>query len=386
MKKVTKMLACSVLAISVLVSIVSPVSANSFPFTDVSEESEYYEAIEYCYSRGIIYGTSPTTFSPTATLNRAMMVTLLYRMSGSSMKRAPTGFTDVPTGSYYYYAVGWAQYYNVVYGVSTTSFAPLHILTREPTISLLYRYATAYKGVSFSLISSSYANNLSDYSSISTYAKPAVNWALNCGIIKNSTTTFFPCTGTSRQSCALFLYQYLSKVDGSGKAYSMRSLSVGTAAQISEIISAMNYPSCTGYDLTRREMQFALRNSKVLFSHSHGANSYLVLADGNLQSTSIAKDSLTQLQLVYVSACNSGNEFVPALYNTGGAASAVGFKNTITASSSNDGIHFFNLRFFYHLSTGCSIGVAIRRARQELLESYGSYAGSDAIVFYGSFS
>lgn len=126
----------------------------------------------------------------------------------------------------------------------------------------------------------------------------------------------------------------------------MRSLSVGTAAQISEIISAMNYPSCTGYDLTRREMQFALRNSKVLFSHSHGANSYLVLADGNLQSTSIAKDSLTQLQLVYVSACNSGNEFVPALYNTGGAASAVGFKNTITASSSNDGIHFFNLRFF----------------------------------------
>lgn len=166
----------------------------------------------------------------------------------------------------------------------------------------------------------------------------------------------------------------------------MRSLSVGTAAQISEIISAMNYPSCTGYDLTRREMQFALRNSKVLFSHSHGANSYLVLADGNLQSTSIAKDSLTQLQLVYVSACNSGNEFVPALYNTGGAASAVGFKNTITASSSNDGIHFFNLHFFYHLSTGCSIGVAIRRARQELLESYGSYAGSDAIVFYGSFS
>ena len=236
------------------------------------------------------------------------------------MKRAPTGFTDVPTGSYYYYAVGWAQYYNVVYGVSTTSFAPLDILTREQTISLLYRYATAYKGVSFSLISSSYANNLSDYSSISTYAKPAVNWALNCGIIKNSTTTFFPCTGTSRQSCALFLYQYLSKVDG------------------------------------------------------------------NLQSTSIAKDSLTQLQLVYVSACNSGNEFVPALYNTGGAASAVGFKNTITASSSNDGIHFFNLRFFYHLSTGCSIGVAIRRARQELLESYGSYAGSDAIVFYGSFS
>ena len=62
MKKVTKMLACSVLVISVLVSIVSPVSANSFPFTDVSEESEYYEAIEYCYSRGIIYGTSPTTF------------------------------------------------------------------------------------------------------------------------------------------------------------------------------------------------------------------------------------------------------------------------------------------------------------------------------------
>ena len=46
MKKVTKMLACSVLVISVLVSIVSPVSANSFPFTDVSEESEYYEAIE----------------------------------------------------------------------------------------------------------------------------------------------------------------------------------------------------------------------------------------------------------------------------------------------------------------------------------------------------
>lgn len=43
----------------------------------------------------------------TATVNRSMAVTIPYRMSGSTLRRAPVGFTDVVSGTYY--AVGWAQ-------------------------------------------------------------------------------------------------------------------------------------------------------------------------------------------------------------------------------------------------------------------------------------
>lgn len=130
----------------------------------------------------------------TATVNRSMAVTIPYRMSGSTLRRAPVGFTDVVSGTYY--AVGWAQYYGVVNGVTTTSFAPTHGVTNEQILTMLHRYATGYCGRTYQTYKS-FATNLADYSSIMSYSRTAVNWALNAGIV-------MPTSGSSTRR-AMFL-------------------------------------------------------------------------------------------------------------------------------------------------------------------------------------
>lgn len=373
------------LALTLLFNLMPVTNATDLPFTDVSTSSTFYEAIKYCYDKGIMRGTAPTEFSPNAHLERAMMVTILYRISGSSMRRAPTGFTDVPAGSYFYYAVGWAQYFNIVNGVSSTSFAPDDTVSHEQMMVMLYRYATNYENYTYSLISGSYAAGLNDYSIIDSYARAAVNWALNCGIIDEGTTWFHPSMGTSRQWCAQYLFDFLSKVLGTGKSFAIRSLSVGRSSNISYIISSMGYQSCLGYDLTPREMKFALQNSKILFSHSHGGDDSIVLNGGSLTAADIRKNSLSNLELAYISACYAGNNFITALRDTGGAGAVVGFKSTISAGSDSNGIHYFNERFFYYLKNGNSIYNSIRKARADTYEVYKAYYGSDQAVYYGSY-
>lgn len=381
MKKVFYRLTSALLLLSVFVSIV-PTASAAMPFTDVPSTSNYYEAIEYCYDHGIMNGTTSTTFAPTTALSRAMFVTVLYRMSGSSMQRAPTGFTDVPSGAYYYYAVGWAQYYGIVNGVSSTSFEPNTNVTREQAITILYRYATSYKGYSYNLLSSSYASTLNDYSSISSYARTAVNWALNCGIVSETTSYFYPKSLTLRQLCAEYLFRYLTKVQGRGKAYSIRSLSPGTASDIAWHISSMGYSTCTGYDLTAREMKFALRNSTVLFSHSHGNTNLIQMENGNVYSSDISTNSLYNMDLVYISACYAGNEFAPRLHDIGGAKAAVGFLDEVSASSDSDGIHYYNLMFFYYLKMGYDLEACKQNAYDDLIYIYNYDYGTDSCRIY----
>lgn len=380
-------LICRLLTIILTVTFLgTTVVASDFPFSDVSQNSPYYEAIQYCYENGVMAGTSPTTFSPDTILSRGMIVTILYSVNGGNEYFAPTGFTDVPAGSYYYYPVGWAQHYGIVAGKSSTSFAPNDPVTHEQAVAILYKYATVYLGANYSLISSSYASMLNDYSSISSYARPAVNWGLNCGIIAENTTSFYPKQGTKRELCAMMFFKYLTRVRGNGKAFSMRSLSPGTASNIAYTMgSNMGYEKCLGYDLTVREMRFALGNTGIIFSHSHGDQNMIALNDGSLSASSISSGWLSDVDLVYISACKAGATLVPTLYNTGGAQSAVGFINNITASTSSDGIHYFNLHFFQYLSTGYTIGGAIYRAKLDLYLQQGSYYGSDSAVYYGTY-
>ncbi len=379
----------SLLIVGAIVLSILPLASAAMPFTDVPTSSPYYEAIEYCYDHGIMNGLSATTFAPETTLNRAMLVTILYRMSGSTMKRAPTGFTDVPSGTYYYYAVGWAQYYNIVNGITSTTFSPLGTLTREMTITLLYRYATSYKGYSYSMLSSSYAAELNDYSQISNYARTAVNWALNCGIVNSSIMYFNPKAGTARQLCAQYIFRYLTRVQGGAKAFSMRDATIGLSPQISSLMTSMGYSSCVGYDLTKREMLFAMKNSRILFSNSHGISNGIKLMDGYLYSSDIPANVPSKLDLVYISACYSGQQFVPNLYNKG-AKAAVGFKGNISCTATGDGVAHFNYLVFLYLSRGDNLQTAIDKAKAFIKEGYGRDAyeefGIDSIVTYGSFN
>ena len=88
-----------------------------FPFTDVVAGTWYYGAAAYAYNNGLFAGMTPTTFAPNATMTRAMLVSVLWRLAGAPAPKAPNTFVDVPDGAWYTDAVTWAAENGVVSGI-----------------------------------------------------------------------------------------------------------------------------------------------------------------------------------------------------------------------------------------------------------------------------
>lgn len=117
-----------------------PQAANRVnPFTDVSVNDYYYEAVLWAVENGITGGTTATTFAPNATCTRAQVVTFLWRYSKEDASILPM-FTDVAESDYYYGAVAWAVENGVTTGVTDTTFAPGNPCTRGQIVTFLYRY------------------------------------------------------------------------------------------------------------------------------------------------------------------------------------------------------------------------------------------------------
>ena len=108
-------------------------------FTDVEEDSYYYDAVVWAVENGITNGVSATEFAPDAICTRAQVVTFLWRAAGEPKVEAEMSFADVEDGAYYYDAVVWAVDNGITNGVSATEFAPAADCTRAQAITLIYR-------------------------------------------------------------------------------------------------------------------------------------------------------------------------------------------------------------------------------------------------------
>ena len=116
----------------------APKSA-SMPFTDVPKDSYYDTAVLWAVENGITKGTSDTTFSPDATCSRAQIVTFLWRSQKSPAVGSLNPFTDVSANAYYTDAVLWAVEENITKGTTATTFSPDTDCTRAQIVTLLYR-------------------------------------------------------------------------------------------------------------------------------------------------------------------------------------------------------------------------------------------------------
>lgn len=116
-----------------------PASANC-PFTDVSADDYYYKAVLWAVEKGIVKGTSPTTFSPSATVTRSQSMTFLWRAAGETTSISANPFADVSKDAYYYDAVLWAVQKDITKGTSDTAFSPDGGCTRAQIVTFLYRY------------------------------------------------------------------------------------------------------------------------------------------------------------------------------------------------------------------------------------------------------
>ena len=109
------------------------------PFTDVSKDSVYYNAILWAVEKGITKGATETTFDPNAVCTRGQIVTFLFRASGNEKVATGTDFADVASGSYCADAVAWAVANKVANGFADGTFRPEATCTRGQAVTFIYR-------------------------------------------------------------------------------------------------------------------------------------------------------------------------------------------------------------------------------------------------------
>ena len=184
-----------------------------FPFTDVVAGTWYYGAAAYAYNNGLFAGMTPTTFAPNATMTRAMLVSVLWRLAGAPAPKAPNTFVDVPDGAWYTDAVTWAAENGVVSGIGGSRFDPSGFVTREQTAEILYNYAHS-KGYDVSARADLTA--FPDAGSVSGWAENALSWANAAGLIngtvRDGQTILDPQGSASRAQVAMILMNYVEHV------------------------------------------------------------------------------------------------------------------------------------------------------------------------------
>ena len=113
--------------------------SRTIPFTDVPADSYYYDAVLWAVENGITKGTSSTTFSPDDTCTRAQIVTFLWRSEQSPAAGSSNPFTDVSADAYYADAVLWAVKEAITTGTTRTTFSPDAECTRAQIVTFLWR-------------------------------------------------------------------------------------------------------------------------------------------------------------------------------------------------------------------------------------------------------
>lgn len=159
-------------------------------FKDVPQNSWFASAVQYVTSNSLMNGTSTTAFSPSATMSRGMLMTVLARYAGESTEGGTV---------WYEKGMNWAKNK----GVSDGS-APNRNITREQLAAMLYRYAGEPDGAADL---SAYA----DAGSVSAYAEKAVQWCVKNGILTGKTSsTLAPKATATRAECAAMLQRFAS--------------------------------------------------------------------------------------------------------------------------------------------------------------------------------
>jgi hypothetical protein len=127
-----------------------PVKPNTNVFyTDVLPTNPAYRAITYVSDFGIMNGTGSNQFSPNASLTRAMMATILWRMEGQPGAAYNGKFSDVPAGQWYSEAITWANAAGIVEGYGNGVFGLNDSLTHGQLCAMLYRWnAKTYGNIS----------------------------------------------------------------------------------------------------------------------------------------------------------------------------------------------------------------------------------------------
>ena len=168
-----------------------------FPFYDVPTSAWYYTAVKYVYDNKLMDGVDTYVFAPNDTLTRAMVWTIIARMSG----------VDTTGGNSWY---AKAQEWVITNGISDGE-NPTAAITRQELVTMLYRYAQI-KGYDVSVGEDTNILSYVDATSISEYAMSAFQWACGSGLTEGDENgALTPLATATRAQAAAMIMRFLSK-------------------------------------------------------------------------------------------------------------------------------------------------------------------------------
>jgi len=182
---------------------IRPYQAAGTIYSDVPSDHWAYDDIYYVTNLGLFQG-SDGAFLPESTMTRGMLVVVLHNMEGNPAGDASVSFSDVGD-AWYTDAIRWAAGKGIVEGYPDGTFGPDDPITREDLATIMYRYAGSP--------SSDTALEFSDAALISSYAEPAIRWAVEQGILNGRPGNLLDPQGnaTRAETAAIFARYLRSK-------------------------------------------------------------------------------------------------------------------------------------------------------------------------------
>ncbi len=168
--------------------------------------------IDFVMNKGLLVGTSPTTFGPNTGMTRGMFVTVLGRLAEADVDAYKTSsFTDVKSDAYYMSSVEWAKEKGIVSGMGEGRFAPEQTITREQMAAIILNYA---EFINFKLPKVNGEKTFADNDKISSYAKDSVSQVQMAGVIGGKNGNVFDPQGTAtRAEFSSVLRRFVELVD-----------------------------------------------------------------------------------------------------------------------------------------------------------------------------
>ena len=176
-------------------------------FVDVDTSRWYHEGLDYVVEYEIMNGITENCFAPNENITRGMVMTILYRMASSPEVTGGSPYTDVAENRYFSQAVAWAAEQGIATGYPDGTFRPNQPVTRQELVTFYWRYANL-AGCDMTISQGASLAEYQDGDSVKPYAKEAMLWAVDTGLIRGvDANTLAPNSTASRAMAATMLYR-----------------------------------------------------------------------------------------------------------------------------------------------------------------------------------
>ena len=186
---------------------------------DVEKSDWFYPYVEYVAGKDYMKGISSTQFAPMMEMNRAMFVTVLYRLDNPKGVSSQSNFVDVPSDTWYTQAVNWAAANKIVNGIGGDKFAPDDSITREQICTIVARYVEyRAKKDGKTYKTTEKEKTFPDADQIGEYAKEAVKKCQMWGLIEGNEKGYMNPLNTATRAEVAAIVQRLDDLLASGQS------------------------------------------------------------------------------------------------------------------------------------------------------------------------